>query len=307
MKKNAFMKKSITLFLCLLFTVISGMVACADVIWEPDDNFYTNHYKDCVSMNRSFTANGASGNITVWENPNSDRQVASVINGSTFVVSFTYTDSDGVVWGVVQFQYDENGIVKPAYSGNYKTGWIPMKDLVVIYDNISFREEHKNEFKTYNGELDDNVLKDGIVFWTYPGSGVTAGTIKIVDKKNLTITDTYTDKDGVLWGYTPYYMGIKNEWICLRVPEDKTITTVTTSVSTATKDTTISTETVTTAAPIATEDTTISAITDETAAIIAPVEPSKNVTVTVLLIVLVAAVIAVTAILIPVLYKKQKD
>ena len=201
--------------LCVLLAVLTCVPALADVIWEPHDDFYHKEFVNCDYVGRSYTANGQGGTVAVMKEPGSSKTVATVNNGSTFYVSFSYTDKSGAVWGVVEFSVDASGSVSPAYGGG-TTGWVRMSDLELVYDYISFDEEHRSEFKPYTGGYD--VFKDinELVFWSYPGSGVIVSTeTKPQIDEYFELTTTYTDGNGKLWGFVSYYYGLKNVWVCI--------------------------------------------------------------------------------------------
>jgi hypothetical protein len=210
--RNAFSVLSV-----ILLALLTCLPALADVIWEPNDDFYNKHRDACTYENRSYTAAGADGAVTLRREPGSKKAVATVKNGGVLRVGFTYTDANNVKWGVVEASLDKAGNVMADYSGQRVTGWTRMSDLSLVYDYISFAEEHQNEFKPYEGSYEEFKAVDNVVFWTYPGSGVTVGSPRELED-NFKLSDTYTDADGRLWGFVPYYYGIKNVWVCISDP-----------------------------------------------------------------------------------------
>lgn len=203
-------------FLCVIFFAAN---AIADVLWEPNDNFYRVKREECEILGRSFTANGLSGKVTVWKEPGSRTQAGEVPNESEFFVSFTYTDSKGNVWGVVQYTYDQqSGVVEKDYRGDSATtGWVLMTDLSLIYDHISFDEEHKEAFVPFSGTYDELLNKKNILFWSYPGSGETVRMEEQINE-DFQFDYTYTDAAGRQWGYVNYYYGSRNFWVCISDP-----------------------------------------------------------------------------------------
>lgn len=200
------MKRFTKLFgviICLTMVFCMSRQVKADIIWTPEDDFFEKHYEECKQLLRNYTANGEEGYIEIKEDPTSKKTVENVKNGTEFYVSFTYTDRMSRVWGVVEHEKI--------------TGWILMKDLLVIYDNISFLEEHKDEIKTEPVEFDDTKL-DGrpVHFYQYPGSVGTAG-VPLKKEEKPQISSTYEDSEGRLWGYVSYYFASKG-WICLSDP-----------------------------------------------------------------------------------------
>jgi hypothetical protein len=177
--------------LCLLAMCFLCRTARADVIWTPNDNFFTEHYSECENVARFYLANGENGYVTIRKDPLSGKKTGSKENGTEFFVSFTYTDKKGKEWGVVEF--DES------------TGWIQMEELTVVYDNISFCAEHENEFQDYQGEFDDYVQgKEPLQFYEYPGAGTPKSSMELQQDKPE-FAYTYQDPEGRQWGYASYY------------------------------------------------------------------------------------------------------
>ncbi len=199
--------------LCL---TLFPQTAAADLIWTPSDDFYINYSRECEQEGRSYTANGADGSVTMKENPNSGKTVSTLENGTEYYVSFTYLDKKNRKWGVIQLE-------------DRSTGWVRMRDMLLVYDNIAFLEQYAAEFKDYAGEFDDYAMgEDPVLVWSYPGSGVINGTItKDINSitENNSITQTYTDLNGRLWGQVPYHFGYRG-WICISDPADKDLPAV---------------------------------------------------------------------------------
>ena len=193
---------------CLLATsFITGSVR-ADVIFTPNDDFFNKHFEECERLVRSYTANGMKGYVEIKKDPLSKETIANKENGTEFYVSFTYTDDKEQVWGVVEF--DQN------------TGWILMEDLLVIYDNISFMEEHKGNIEPFQGEWEDYVPgEESVQFYPYPGSGKSVSAMDIKEDKPE-VSYTYEDGEGRLWGYINYYFA-HSGWVCLSDPTNANI------------------------------------------------------------------------------------
>ncbi len=179
---------------CILFTIS----AHADVLFEPEDSFYQEHRSECTYVSRQFTANGPEGKVIVYESPESSKVVDTWENGHQATVAYTYEDKGGTVWGVCE-------------SG----GWMPMEYMEVVYDNISFTEQHAADIKTQQGTLDK---KEGekINFWKYPGSEVSYEG-EIWDTA-LSYEDVYEDSEGHQWGSVVYYYGYRDVWVCIDQP-----------------------------------------------------------------------------------------
>ena len=189
-----------------LVYVLSALISCmfftapvqADVIFEPEDSFYQSHAKDCEYVSRQFTANGPEGKVIVYESPESPEVVDTWENGHKVTVSHTYEDKDGVLWGVCE-------------SG----GWMPMQYMEVVYDNISFMEEHAAEIKEQSGRLDGQA-GEKIYFWKYPGSEVAYKAS--IQAEPPSYEQVYEDSQGRQWGYVVYYYGDRDVWVCMDQP-----------------------------------------------------------------------------------------
>ncbi|WP_167956099.1 hypothetical protein [Anaerosporobacter faecicola] len=194
----------------------------ADVIWEPEDDFYREHTDECTYVNRSYTSNGEKGYIIVYRSPIQNKKIDALINGSTLHVSFSY-DKDGEIWGVINYDKKGDDTVEPAYAGG-TTGWVRLEELNVVYDEISFREDHTGQIQSYSGDFDTYEIKEQIYIWTYPGSGEALNKIDKTtwdNKENApNLSECYTDEDGREWGYVGYYYGMGG-WICISDPENE--------------------------------------------------------------------------------------
>ncbi|NCB74839.1 MAG: hypothetical protein EOM51_08885 [Clostridia bacterium] len=209
MKKIAFLA-----FTCVILVSMLCGFALADVIFEPEDDFYNSHSSECEYVNRDYYANGESGFTELFTKPNGS-SLGFADNGELFHVQFTYKQGDEL-WGLAE--YSESGSKLIARNGDtYKTAWIKISDMSLKYDYISFDEAHSSEYKNYDGDYSELTGATNIVMWTFPNSGESSGSIDKADE-NLTFTNVYTDIDGAQWGFVSYYYGMKNFWICLSDP-----------------------------------------------------------------------------------------
>lgn len=199
------MKKFICLLgmmTCFLFCTISVR---ADVIWEPQDDFYEKHSSDCTHVGRQFIADGPDGKVILYESPVSAKEVATWENGYRVWIAFTYEDGQGIVWGFPS-------------EGEKNSGWMPMEYMKVVYDSISFMEEHRSQIEDRDGSLDESYKSDTINYWKYPGSD-DGGNINMQDWDNMPVYSyVYTDEEGRSWGYLNYFYGYRGVWICLDDP-----------------------------------------------------------------------------------------
>ena len=206
------------LLLAACFLMIFPPVAQADVLIEPSNDFYYRNRNACTYLGRSFYANGENGFVTVKEAPDSKREVAVLENGESVLIQFTYKNS-GQTWGAALLNRDRN---EP-------DGWLPMEQLLPVYDYISFEEGHQAEIYPYNGDYEELPASGNIVFWTWPGSGEIAWILE-AEWRNpdseahwMQPTQGYTDGEGREWGFFSYVYGTRNLWACTSDPLNRDI------------------------------------------------------------------------------------
>ena len=172
----------------------------ADLILEPEDQFYQAHADQCEYVNRSYYTDGS---VDFWTAPNG-RKKGSFPADTRLQITHVYTDSQGAQWGVFLEQ---------------ESGWVLMADVYLDYDSRQFREDHEEEILP--GE--EQVLAEGekVVFWSYPCSGENWGTEEL--QQELKFSEFYTDDQERLWGNVGYYMGSRDFWICLSEPGNQEI------------------------------------------------------------------------------------
>lgn len=202
------MKKLVCMVLAFWLLAV---MASADVIWAPDDDFYYGNYEKCEYLGRSYYVNGPEGGAALHQKPGGGSfQVLE--NGTQLYISFTYTDLGGTVWGVAE--YNEDG----------DTGWVDMEDLLLIYDNQSFMEEHEAKFVPYDSSFEELCTSENqqVIVWTYPGSGKMNCEFEHLnqDYGPLKPDVTWADGEGRVWGHISYYMGARG-WVCLSDPGSK--------------------------------------------------------------------------------------
>ena len=215
---------------CMLLAVsicfLGNGTAYGDVIWTPNDSFYEEHYEDCEYVGRRYYANGSNGYVTVMEQPDTGKIIDHSANGAVFYVSMTYDTGRSGTWGVVQYRMDENGspVMDYGWEDGAAVGWIPMTDLLVVYDGQSFREEHKGELQETDQESMPRVEmpEQGIIYlWQYPGAEDWYNELKIMES-DMQFDMIYKDPNGDLWGYCGYYYGNRDFWVNLSDPgQDK--------------------------------------------------------------------------------------
>lgn len=197
-------RRLLALLTAVLLMMTAATPAFADVIWEPDNNFYERHRDECVYHDRAYLVNGEKGYAAMRNAPDSLVEIMNVANGTRFYMNFIWTDEDGVQWGI---GYPEGDI----------EGWVALSDMAMIYDYISFKEDHGHEFQEYDGSGDH--LTAACVY-SYPG-GVCGSRMEqgggdysfAEGFRNL-----YTDENGLRWTFIGYYMGHRDGWVCIDDP-----------------------------------------------------------------------------------------
>ncbi len=101
------MKKLFSLLMCLLLTAALAAPALADVLWEPADDFYSEHYNECARSDEGFMA---QSDTVLWKSPEDDTPAGTLTAGQTVRTPFTWTDSRGDEWGYVEFRVDDGWI-----------------------------------------------------------------------------------------------------------------------------------------------------------------------------------------------------
>ena len=201
------MKKLFLVLIAVLIVLMMPVQAMADVIYEPWDSFYEEHRDSCEYHSRSYTAAGPKGDVTVYESPESAWKVTSLPNGTGLWISYVYEDADGIRWGC--WEDWEKDLL----------GWVPMDYLLLIYDGISFDEEHGHEFWNEEGTLDAQYKGQTIYFWDYPGCETSSWYTLSPEEAYLPeYRVCYKDSEGRTWGKLSYFMGHRDSWVCLDDP-----------------------------------------------------------------------------------------
>lgn len=195
------MKKFLFAIIAVLLLLIPSFTAYADVLIEPEDNFYRKHSNQIISMDRSFRANGADGFVSVMKAPDSNREIAKIPNGEDDFIKFSCL-YDGEYWG---------------YSF-WRSGWVKLDQLLVLYDHITFSEEHINDFYVYSGDYAELTEAGSAIAWPWPGAEEPTWTFESVDTTYFNIDTAYMDAQGREWGFVGYLYGSRNFWMCLSDP-----------------------------------------------------------------------------------------
>ena len=216
---------AVFLFLTASFLFMFTSFAYADVIVVPNNDFYTRHSEECTYLNRSCYANGEGGSISLKKEPGSKEETVTVKNGDVINIIFTY-NYKGETWGVTMIYKDNTPF------NDLPNGWVPMNQLLFVYDYLSFAQDHQAEIYSFTGSYDSLKTADKIIMWSWPGSGVEAGSIDQGENSDLSVTDAYKDDQGREWGFIGYHYGMRNVWICLSDPANDDIPANTTTPQT---------------------------------------------------------------------------
>lgn len=200
MKKKRNCLLTLLLSLLLLFTAAP---AGADVIFEPLNDFYTSHSEECLYYQRSYLL----PEKTAYFSAPGGTASGSLDKDTSLWISWLYRDREGRDWGYFE-QYEPE-----------RSGWLPMADLLLVYDSREFLLDHARELTDHTESL---PMGKPVVFWTYPMSGVISGHIDHLDH-SLETTVNYTDPEGRIWGLIGYYQGDTNVWVCLSDPANQEI------------------------------------------------------------------------------------
>ena len=213
------MKRLFSFSLTLLMLLALSAPAFADILWPPSDNsFYDAHWENCEYEGRSYYANGKKGFVTLWDAPGGSEVRVQYRNGETLWVGCTYRGG----WALVSCREGRDEL----------SGWVPLKDLYLVYDHISFEEEYGDQFRDYNGEFADYSGKAGdeFWFWEYPHAGdprerkmITQMELEALrgtsDEVPSCISKVYVDElRSQTWGYVERLYGSRDFWILLDNP-----------------------------------------------------------------------------------------
>lgn len=186
----------VTFILMAVLAASLTIVVYADVIVEVEHeyDFYNKNASDCVSLGRHFLVNGNDGYVYLKSDPGSKNYFEAVKNGEILYIQCTY-NQDGEIWGYARF------------FQTYR--WIPMEDMLLVYDYISFAEEYGKEFYTYAGSYDAVFEADDIALWEWPGSGIVS---RMLEPK---VYGSFSPENVIRYldGSSAYKDGQGREWI----------------------------------------------------------------------------------------------
>ena len=103
-------------------------------------------------------------------------------------------------------------------------GWVKIDDLLlVLYDYVAFDEDHVKDFYIYKGDYAALKKTKSAIAWPWPGADSSLWTIEDIDTANFWVLHAYKDEQGREWGFVTYLYGSANIWFCLSDPLNKDI------------------------------------------------------------------------------------
>ena len=200
------MKKYIFILLVACFLLIPSHAAHADLIWPPANAFYFQHEEQIEYLDRSFCLNNAYKSASVKKAPGEKSNTSKLENSEPVYIKFSCLYG-GDYWG---------------YSTEYN-GWIKMDQLLVLYDYITFEEEHQEELYPYEGDYREIKQASAAIMWPWPGSGDPQQTLEGIGGGNFGVSHAFKDKEDREWGFVSYHYGSQNMWVCLSDPLNRDI------------------------------------------------------------------------------------
>lgn len=196
----------------------------ADMVYEPYKNdFYNSHFDECKYIEqRTYVV---LSDCDIFISPEATEKADTLKAGDEITVSYEYYDDEGRRWGCGYIPTDD------VWSEDF---WFLMENVQLLYDHISFMEEHKNETRKYNGELNDFYTEKQVVLWKYPfsdrintvltpedwmGYHIDPGEFLSLDNQASYV---YNDINGNDWVYLWYY---PSGWIYVPDPESDIVKT----------------------------------------------------------------------------------
>ncbi|MCL2162864.1 MAG: hypothetical protein FWH55_00425 [Oscillospiraceae bacterium] len=208
------MGKKLIAALIFSFLLMPTLVAYADVIVEPENDFFNRYRNECVFLGRSFCAVDEDGTTPVKKAPNSAENVAYVASAEIIYVEYSCLYK-GEFWGLTS-RYPDNG-----WQELY--GWVKLNEFYVLYDYVAFEEDYSKDFYAYNGDFDTIKETRAAIAWPWPGADSPLWTIEDIDITNFRVLHAYKDRQDREWGFVTYLYGSPNIWFCLSDPLNRDI------------------------------------------------------------------------------------
>jgi len=200
------MKKILVAFVIVCLLLAPALYAHADVLIEPENEFYSLHRSQIVYLGRNFAASGAEGSVPIKSEPGAKGELARLQNGEKVYLQYSCL-YDGEFWG---------------FSTEH-SGWLPIGQMLVLYDYVAFLEEYAEEFDLYLGDYEEIKEAGAVIAWPWPGADAPLWTIIDIDAENFRVIYAYTDSEGREWGFVRYSYSSSNYWVCLSDPINRDI------------------------------------------------------------------------------------
>jgi len=247
------MSKRLLIFLVVCILVVPSFLVSADVVWS--NSFLEDKRSEMISSGRNwFVVNSDTGSLKGQRAPDPDyvsdgwgdywETLGSYTNGQTMYLSAVYKHNDEY-WG----------IDSRMNHGGSSTGWYPMDQLLVMYDDRDFAFENKDKFYEYTDGFSFKNIGDKLVTWQWPGSNYAKRSYTFIEDgftqaendykryegiglKSIKIYCVYKDEDEREWGYVEIEADISVSmgaggyrrqitkwitWICLGEPSNTDI------------------------------------------------------------------------------------
>ncbi|MBR6405528.1 MAG: hypothetical protein IKS18_04940 [Lachnospiraceae bacterium] len=193
-------------FILAVFVLLFSVPAYADIIYEPNDDFYQQHIDECETTYywKAYKVISDSA-VLIVRSPEDDTVVGEYKPGVFFSTNTSYQSGDTIWYYLTDFDHPD------------KAGWISNAGIEQIYDTDCFTEDHISELQG-TVKLDIKKLKE-ITFCAYPGGHqIDTRILQNQTDETLTCEGSYTDPEGKVWGYCGYFYGPVNGWVCLDDP-----------------------------------------------------------------------------------------
>jgi hypothetical protein len=196
---------AVLIVICYTILLLIPLTAYADLVVEPKNDFYIQNRDKIIHLNRRFVANGESGSVPIKIAPEAKSDIDSLQNGKEayMIYSCLY---DGDFWGYIDL-----------------SGWVKLDQMLVLYDYVSFEEEHFDELYKYSGDYAKIKEARAAIAWPWPDADEPIYTIENLDTNSFHVSYAYMDKDGREWGFVTYLYGNRNFWVCLSEPLNRDI------------------------------------------------------------------------------------
>ncbi|MBP3633442.1 MAG: hypothetical protein J6J43_02585, partial [Oscillospiraceae bacterium] len=182
------------LSLCLIVLLLT-VTASADVLWEPYDNdYYWGNSEKVTSVAEKYEVPVGS-TVNVYTAPEGGELIKTLEGGTVVYVGFSL-EENGELWatGYPLYDYDTEG-------------WFRLGRLQKQYSHQDFVNDYADHISAQEAYLTASDISGTVYTWTYPGSGVSDGTIppEALDTDyndgQLSYGLVYTDPEGGQWGY----------------------------------------------------------------------------------------------------------